>query len=686
MDFHHLRAPVEARFNAMTKLDLFCVEVHGDELWERYLASFPPGSDPIYLKRTQHDCNCCKKFIRDVGGVVALKDGKLTSIWDITSSEPAYQAVANAMAELVKSRAIKEPFLHYEKQVGTEKSRKLVDGKTVETFSHFFAQIPWRPNTGRTYFMAGKDIATALGKAIDLRNLFLRGLTTLTQDALDTVLELIAEKSLYRGEQYEGTVKAFSAKKAEFAKLPEGEQRELYAWAHYDKLHPPVAGIRNTAIGTLLIDLSEGVDADVAVRKFEKTVAPENYQRPTSVVSQAMVNKARETIAQLGLLESMDRRHARLSDVSIENVLWADRGARKIMEGDIFDGVATKVSTNVKNLDKVETIGVDAFLRDVLPKAETIEVMLENKHAGNLMSLIAPKHASAKPLFKWGNGFSWTYNGEVADSMIKERVKRAGGNVTGDLCCRLSWSNYDDLDFHMVESPNRIGKYEIYYGNRSRPSPSGGMLDVDMNAGGGHTREPVENIVYADRRTMKEGEYLLYVHQFARREATNVGFEVEIDWLGEVQRFSYQKPLKTGENVAVARMRYTAAKGIEFVESLASTPVSREVWGLKTQDFHRVSTVMLSPNYWTDGNGTGNKHWFFMLDGANNTDRPRGFFNEFLVDELAPHRKVIEIVGSKAKVEPSADQLSGLGFPSTQRNELLARVKGSFTRTVRIAF
>jgi hypothetical protein len=32
------------------------------------------------------------------------------------------------------------------------------------------------------------------------------------------------------------------------------------------------------------------------------------------------------------------------------------------------------------------------------------------------------------------------------------------------------------------------------------------------------------------------------------------------------------------------------------------------------------------------------------------------------------------------------EQLSGLGFSSTQKNTLLCRVKGSFTRTIKIMF
>lgn len=241
-------------------------------------------------------------------------------------------------------------------------------------------------------------------------------------------------------------------------------------------------------------------------------------------------------------------------------------------------------------------------------------------------------------------------------------------------CCRQFVKN-------MVEP----GRHEVFFGDKG-PSQHGGRLDIDMNAGGGTTREPVENIFYADRRTMKDGQYLLYVHQYSRRESDNVGFEVEIDWLGDVKRFVYDKPVKASERIHVADMRYTRAGGIEIIASLPSTQASKTVWGLKTQEFHPVTTMMLSPNHWDDSNGTGNKHFFFMLDGCINDNRPRGFFNEYLIEELTPHRKVIEIVGAKSKVEASADQLSGVGFSSTQRNELLVRAKGSFTRTIKVTF
>jgi hypothetical protein len=44
------------------------------------------------------------------------------------------------------------------------------------------------------------------------------------------------------------------------------------------------------------------------------------------------------------------------------------------------------------------------------------------------------------------------------------------------------------------------------------------------------------------------------------------------------------------------------------------------------------------------------------------------------------------MVGSKIKVSGEENQLSGLGFSSTQRNSVVARVKGAFTRTIKINF
>jgi hypothetical protein len=96
---------------------------------------------------------------------------------------------------------------------------------------------------------------------------------------------------------------------------------------------------------------------------------------------------------------------------------------------------------------------------------------------------------------------------------------------------------------------------------------------------------------------------------------------------------------------------------------------------------------MYSPNY-SDDNEVGNRHYFFILKGCVNDQPTRGIYNEFLRSDLQPHRKVFEVLGDRTKCEPSADQLSGLGFSSTVRSSVVAKVtmNGGRRRLVSIQF
>jgi hypothetical protein len=345
----------------------------------------------------------------------------------------------------------------------------------------------------------------------------------------------------------------------------------------------------------------------------------------------------------------------------------------------VFEEMSAKTTEKPQKFDKVEEVGIEKFLTEILPTVSSLEVLLENRHAGNLVSLIAPADADSKLMFKWSNRFSWSYVGDVADS-IKERVKRAGGRVDGDLRCSLSWFNFDDLDLHLIEPSGN----EIYFGSKLN-AKTGGQLDVDMNAGGGRTRSAVENIVFPDRHRMPRGDYKLFVHNYSKRETVDVGFEAEVEFDGQVLTFVYDKPVKDGERVAVATVGYDPQRGFKVVGCLPATQTSKQVWGVTTQVFSKVNVVMLSPNHW-DGHGVGNRHYFFMLDQCKNEGQARGFYNEFLLPDLDQHRKVLEMVGARMKTEESDRQLSGLGFSSTKRDSLVCRVNGSFERVVKVIF
>lgn len=667
--FSEFKSAVTRQWQRMAPMELYRTGVDKDAMWETYLASFPEGSNPLFRKRREHDCSCCRQFIRSVGSVVAIVDGKLASIWDIETPNAAYQAVADAMSALVKSQPIDNWFLHTEASVGTDKNYEGGEAGVL-TWQHFHVRLP------NSRVCHGTQIGPRLSDARAAHDVLLRSLHELTIESADTVLDLIARNDLYRGEEHRHAVASFRETKLEFDRLPAAEH-DNFAWTKAADLPAPVARIRNTSIGQLLVDLSEGMDEEAAVRRFEAMVAPANYKRPTAPVTKAMIERAKATVEELGLTTALERRYATLADISVNNVLFADRNARKVMAGGgPFDDLASTGSPKAKNADNLAEIGIEAFLTDILPGATSLELLVENGHQGNLVSLIAPADSSAREMFKWDNRFSWSYHGDMADS-LKERIKRAGGNVTGDLCCRLAWYNTDDLDLHMHES----GGSHIYFGDKvSRRT--GGQLDVDMNVGG-ETREPVENIFYGATSRMPEGIYRLFVHQFRKREVRDVGFEAEVDFRGAVLRFAYERALLQGENVTIAEFNYTHRGGVEITKSLPSTVASRKIWGIDTEAFHRVSCVMLSPNHW-DGHGVGNRHWFFMLAGCKNDGSARGFYNEFLTPELDKHRKVLELVGAKMRAEEAGEQLSGVGFSSTQRNHAVVRVSGG--KTVRVTF
>jgi len=114
---------------------------------------------------------------------------------------------------------------------------------------------------------------------------------------------------------------------------------------------------------------------------------------------------------------------------------------------------------------------------------------------------------------------------------FKDRLDREGGK-TGEVQITLIWNNVNDLDLHVVcPSGERI----YYQHNRSRCN---GELDVDMNADGRNSNEPVENVFWPEGGA-PTGEFQVFVHHFKNQGAPDpTKFEVAIKYDGDVKKFS----------------------------------------------------------------------------------------------------------------------------------------------------
>lgn len=684
MEFREVKSLLVNHINQMVKdaTHLFTVEIgkqpNGeitDVLWETYINSFPAGSNPLFRKKGEHECSACRRFVRQFGSVVAIKDNKLVSIWDVDFTDAEYSPSFKALAKLVKSEAIKNVYFAKESLIGVERNVDNLDPKIK--WEHYAYTVPSRfvLNNRAT------SIEAEQAKYRDSKNCYQRAMVEITRDSIETVLELIAQKSLYKGEEHKAILEKLLKLNKEYAKVPEKE-RDNYAWLKSIEVGEAVSRVRNHLIGMLLVEISAGTELDEAVRKYEAAAAPANYKRPKAIFTKKMIEDAEKTLVDAGLLESLKRRHATLDDITVNNILFSNKDAGKRIKGSIFDDMKEESGVNVKTLSKVEEVTIEDFLKNILPNVTDLEALIENRHVSNLVSLIAPDVKDVPSLFKWHNGFSWAYNGNITDSM-KERVKAAGGNINAEIRFSIQWNedgdNQNDFDAH-VKEPNG---FDINFTNRGMRHPSSGMLDVDIIQPG--SKVAVENITHTDRSRMPEGDYKYYVHTYSYRGGRS-GFRAQIEFDGQILEFNHNKDSRHGENVVVAVVNYTKKDGFRLVKSLDHQSTSRTEWNIKTSNFVPVSVVMLSPNYWDEQTGIGHKHYFFMLKDCQNDTAPNGFFNEFLKEEFMKHKRVFEALGGKMKVEPTDDQLSGIGFSSTQRNSLVVKCKGSFNRTIKINF
>lgn len=660
--FEEIKKAFQRNFNSIKgNYEWFLADVAKDELWDTYINSFP-----LEL-RQWHTCNACRQFIKNYGGLVTIKeDLTIKSIWDFEAPSPFKEVISN-LKTLIESRSVRDVFRTYELRLGIDSNRQTLESGTVIRWHHWSLIAP------NTVLTSKSLINNHVSSYRDNKHVLKRSLEELNQEATETVLELISQKSIYRGEEFQGLLKQFLEYQKEYKTLSNETSKDNYCWTKYRQKALP--RIRNSAIGTLLIDVSNGVDLIQAITKFENVMF--GYKRPKGKASPLMIDQAKAQVIALGLENSLGRRHATERDLTVQDIVYVDRTSNLKGSEDLFEQVKKSLPTPAKKFDRVQEISLKDFIEKVIPTTESLEVLLENNHESNLVSLIAPTNMDAPSLFNWDNGFSWSYNGAIADS-LSARVKKAGGKTEGELRCSLEWYNFDDLDIHLF-CPN---KEHIYFSHKR--STTGGTLDVDMNAGGSHSREAVENIIFPSKNKMEEGVYDLRVHNYSKRESIDVGFRVEIECQNKLLSFEYPHVVKHNENVQVAKFEYSKQKGITILESLPSETVSKQLWNLKTNTFHKVKMALYSPNYWENSSHTGNKHFFLMLEGAKSEGPIRGFFNEFLKPELLSHKQAFEILGGAVKLEDEPNQLSGIGFSSTTQGSFTVKVTGKTSRVLKV--
>jgi hypothetical protein len=688
---------------------LFRVAMTGQQVWDLYLASFTETENPVFRdpSSTTKNCNHCNNFFRRYGNIVSIgEDYSVTTMFDVEASEE-YATAAKALATAIKAAPVTEVFfetfnelnsLPYESctkasatfQLGTASNPKRYTKEEAEKFGvvkpneirifdhiHVFVDKTFVDSTG-------SSVESIMGTYRDAKNVFQRAMETISLDTLHLVRDLINQGSLLDGTTHLYKIEQIIPLKKEYDELT-ASQRNNWCWAKSYKL--PFAKFRNELIGVLCSELSEGEDLNTACQSWNKRVDPVNYMKTTAPITQRQIAEAKQFVEENGYTESFERRFATIDDIKVSEILHSNVGDGGIKEVSIFDSVqATSTRHKRSEFDGIEEVSIEKFMKDILPTCTSVEMFLTNNHEGNMVSLTTAKNPASKPIFKWDNNYSWTFNGNLAGkSQIKEAVKTAGGRVDGVLRFSMIWNesgqDRSDLDA-WCQQPNgqEIGYNTGFRKDRGNTySQFGGQLDLDNTDPGRDVG--VENIYFADLSKMRNGIYRFWVNQFSSRNSQ--GFKAEIEFDGETYLYEYNKPVSGKISVA----EITLTNGVFSIKHILpeSAVSSKEIYGLETNKFHKVNLVCLTPNHWGQNN-VGNKHYLFMLDGCKSPNAIRGFHNENLLPELATHRKVLEVLGATTLIPSTEKQLSGLGFNSTVNAEVVVKLQGSHKRTLKIKF
>ena len=702
---------------------LFRTNIPGKEIYELYLASFPTGTDPVFRSpdSTTHTCNNCSNFVRRYGNIVSLNENfEIVTLFSYSGFEGERKEVAAKVDALIKTKIIENVFfetftelnsLNYEKCNKKNSTFRLGIDKNFKVYNETEASMYGVVKAGETYTFnhmhldlpkvfvddSGLSIEKIMSTYRDRFNVFKRSLDEIPLDVLVLVKDLINQGSLLDGTSHLHSVIEQIKHKEKYDEFT--GSKENWVWHATYSMEERTGKFGNTLLGTLCYELAEGKDLNAACESWNKRVDPANYMKASAPITKKQIEEAQKFVVENGYLESFNRRLAVSTDIDVSEIKHINTTTAVIKPVTIFDTLKPTVKTPVSNnFDSVEEVAIEKFMKDILPGCTSVELYLRNSHQGNLVALTTAISKHSKPIFKLSNNFSWTFNGNLAGkSQLREAVAARGGRVDGVFRFSQSWNNIGRneslMDLHVFmpganfsseKTHNTYPRERRVGWNNRTDAHSGGIQDVDYTNQAPIGYIPVENITFPDLKRMPAGKYICRIHNWQLRGTTTGGGTAEIEFAGHVYEYEYPR-LGHHEWVTVAEV--TLDKGVFTIEHKlpCKAETSQELWGMQTNNFHKVNLICLSPNHWGE-QGVGNKHYFFMLENAVSDTEIRGFHNENLLPDLLLHRKVMEVLGTQSMIPSTPGQLSGVGFNSTVKDEVILKLTGSFNRVIKVKF
>lgn len=361
---------------ALKKKHLFTTDVDTEALWLAYLDNLPPQS------RQEHNCNCCKAFIRNVGGLVIIDENGVASpvLWG--KQEGMYAESAAAMAALVRKAKVNGVFLSSDAEIG----RNHNVGPNGVTWTHL--SINDVPVTRKA-----SEVAAAKKEEFGM---LARGLAEFKRDTFAQAETMLGSDALPRAEKHKGLAKWLRELVDARAATKRPDVKCNLLWLAVASAPPGWCHVRSGLIGTLLEDIEAGMDHGAVAKRFTAKIDPLAYMRPQAAPSDGQIAAAEKLCEELGFASALRRRKATLDDIG--EWLWKPTDAAPPKVGGVFAHLREPT-------DKPTSVGISSsmswakFARDILPNAKTMRITTPAYAV--YVGLHAAADPTSRPILQW---------------------------------------------------------------------------------------------------------------------------------------------------------------------------------------------------------------------------------------------------------------------------------------------
>lgn len=350
---------------------------NADELFGHYLAGIPGDA------RQHYTCRCCRRFITNYGGLAIIDENGVHSplFWE-GAIPKFFAASAASLARAIRKAKVTGVFINGAKEWGTAQTG-------VWTHLHGTPSAVFRHAT----LSASQAMAEKLQDYITLR----KGLEDYPLEAAVQAVRVLQADAVDRSEKTLGVAEWFlSLHKAIEGK--NGSVRDNLIWRAVALAPVGWCHVRSTMISTLLDDIVAGLPFDAIKAKWDAKMHPLKYQRPIAPPKAGNIEQAEKIIAKLQSEGSLERRFARLEEVT---ALWKP-SAVEVPEkpnGGVFDHLKAKSAIKEVELP-AQKMTWEKFRDAVLPDATSVEVFVPHGRTG-FFGLVTAVSADAPPILQW---------------------------------------------------------------------------------------------------------------------------------------------------------------------------------------------------------------------------------------------------------------------------------------------